>query len=35
MGLIKKLIKFFSSAIECPDKFAGELLYIAPLKETQ
>ena len=33
MGLLKKIIKFFSSAIECPDKFAKNLLYVAPLKQ--
>ncbi|MGD9901118.1 MAG: SPFH domain-containing protein [Spirochaetales bacterium] len=33
MGFFAKLKKLFSNALECPDKFAEEFLYIVPLKK--
>jgi membrane protease subunit (stomatin/prohibitin family) len=32
MGFFKKLLRIFQNAIECPDKFANDLFYKAPLK---
>lgn len=32
MGFFKSLTKLFRNAIECPDKFADRLFYVAPLK---